>query len=60
MVVKLVKVKELAGKIVDFFTEAVNKIKEAAKEGIDAIGAVLGFEMDVVDSVRNKALKVSI
>ena len=54
------KIKELAGKIVDFFSEAINKIKEAAKDGIEAIGAVLGFEMDVNDSMRNKDLSVSI
>ena len=54
------KIKELAGKIADFFSEAINKIKEAAKDGIEAIGAVLGFEMDVNDSMRNKNLSVSI
>ena len=54
------KIKDLAGKIADFFSEAINKIKEAAKDGIEAIGAVLGFEMDVNDSMRNKNLSVSI
>ena len=54
------KIKELAGKVVEFFTEAANKIKEAAKDGIEAIGAVLGFEMNVDDSLRNQDLSVSI
>jgi len=45
-------IKELASKILDFFKEAVEKIKDAAKDGIQALGAVLGFEMDVNDTLR--------
>ena len=51
-------IKELASKILDFFKEAVEKIKDAAKDGIQALGAVLGFEMDVNDSLRNSTVKV--
>ena len=54
------KIKKLAGKIVEFFSEAIDKIKEAAKDGIEAIGAVLGFKIDVNDSMRNKDLRIKI
>ena len=51
-------IKELASKILDFFKEAVEKIKNAAKDGIQALGAVLGFEMDVNDTLLNQTVSI--
>ena len=51
-------IKELGAKIVSFFTEAVDKIKDAAKDGIQALGAVFGFEMIVNDTLRNQTVRI--
>jgi hypothetical protein len=51
-------IKDLGTKILSFFTEAVNKIKDAAKDGVQALGAVFGYEMDVNDTLRNQELSV--
>ena len=51
-------IKALGRKILDFFKEAVEKIKDAAKDGIQALGAVLGFEMDVRDTLLNQTVSI--
>ncbi len=40
-------IKEFGQRILNWFKEAIEKIKSAASEGVDALGSVLGFEMDV-------------
>ena len=40
-------IKELGQRIVNWFKEAIDKIKSAAEEGMVALGSILGFEMDV-------------
>ena len=52
------KIKDWVAKIKSFFTEAIEKIKEAAGQGLDALGAVLGFEMDVSDTLRNQTISI--
>ena len=54
------KVKELWNAVVAIFKEAVEKIKAAAKDGIEAVSNLLGFDMEVTDSLRNQTLKVRI
>lgn len=54
------KVKELWNKVVIIFKEAVEKIKSAAADGIEALSNLLGFEMEVTDTLRNQTLKVRI
>ena len=56
----LAKVKAIWNKVVVIFKEVFIKIKEAAKDGVVALGNVLGFEMDVSDSLRNKKLSISV
>ena len=40
-------IKELGQRIVNWFKEAIDKIKSAAEEGMVALGSILGFEMEV-------------
>ena len=56
----LAKVKAIWNKVVVIFKEVFIKIKEAAKDGVVALGNVLGFDMDVSDTLRNKKLSISV
>ena len=40
-------IKELGQRIVNWFKEAIDKIKSAAEEGMVALGSILGFEIEV-------------
>ena len=52
------KIKEMGAKLVSFFTEAVDKIKAAARDGVQAIGAVFGYEMIVNDTLLNQTVSI--
>jgi len=52
------KIKELGAKLASFFTEAIEKIKDAARDGIQALGAVFGYEMIVNDTLLNQTVRI--
>ena len=52
-------IKEFGKRILNWFKEAVEKIKTAASEGITALSSVLGFEMDIKTNA-DKELSISI
>ena len=54
------KIKEVWNKVVGIFKEVVGHLKEAAEHGARALSTVLGFDMEVTDSLRNQTLKVRI
>ena len=55
------KAKALWNRFLNFFREAFNKIKEAAQAGIESLANIMGFEMDVSDTLlNNNSLKGSV
>tara|TARA_B100001123_G_C15237979_1_gene997948 strand:+ start:40 stop:1602 length:1563 start_codon:yes stop_codon:yes gene_type:complete len=52
-------IKEFGKRILNWFKEAIEKVKSAASEGITALGSVLGFEMDV-NTNADQELSISI
>ena len=53
--------KQLWNKFISIIKEAVTKIKEAAQDGIVALGNIFGFEMEVEDTLlNNNTLTLSI
>ena len=50
--------KKTWNKFVSFIKEAIDKIAEFAKDGVNALGNMFGFEMDVRLTNENLTLKI--